>query len=189
MNNDPVWQSFDNVHRAVTELDALSRAVGELIEAGELGSVRIGTWNSDNISDEGNWLVSYYLETTSLYEGRNTLGTLSLGWSLRRNEDLHGSEWAEARTAKLYVGIAPRAKAWSTDDLFIDGSRQSPKAKADDTGLWTDPEDVGRWFFAVRLLSLCSREDLKREVVGPLRKLLRNDNSTAAFVGCVALLR
>jgi hypothetical protein len=181
MTIEPLWQSFENVYRAASELDSLVAAIEDLLEAGELGSVRIGEWGEDNISDEGDWVLTYYLETVRLWRRRRSLGTLSLGFSLRRNEDLHGSGWEEARTAKLYVGFAPTTDAWSTDDLFIDGSGISPSAQQGTGGLWTDPANPERWFFVVRMIELCSRHDLRREVLNPLRLLLDGKSAEEAF--------
>ncbi len=196
MTDDTLWTSYANAMRAGSEVDALMGALDELL-IDELGEQRIDerTRDDQGLDEEQDWVESYGLVSHEivLKRGRSPKrGRIEYAVSLWRKEDERGTAWMGARQSKLYVAyVPPKAEGWFPDTLLVDGNGESPEARPMSTRRWTSNRSglmAGAWFFCVRLLALQSREDLMREVVNPLRLMMRGVDEDLAFANASATL-
>lgn len=194
-----LWASVANVVHADREIAALRRSLEDMLKG--MKSVQrcehTRTW--DKLVSEPEGLVdTYWYEVYELFRRPTrgpapSMGTLTVAYSLWREEDMVEGSWIGARQAKLYVGFDPgrfKADQYWVDDLCLDGSG-SPLNEgmvAVAPCLWEhDPKPSGvpltsrSWFFCVPLDAINSSEDLSREIVSPLDRILGGDAPERAF--------
>lgn len=190
---DTLWQSFANCDSAGEEADALQSAIETAVAECALGQVRQSDdeWTYSYGPDGDVWLSSYTVQSIRIRDVGlpvRARGTLSIAISFYRAEDRAGDDWAGARRAKLYVGVAPTLKAWDTDSLLVDGSGRSDVAAPISAYRWARLGAPEAWFFCVALDAIDSRDALNRDVLGPLRSLLAGEDENTAFAGCRSLI-
>jgi len=194
--SDKLWQSFANVVRISDEAEALLESLETVLEGQDFGRFLVDLEDSADevVTNDSDWCTIYYWVSYRVLERMPkpaSRGMLAIGLSMFRNEDLAGNEWEGARSAKLYAGFAPTARAWTEDTLVVDGNGNSPSAKPISSRRWGTVGRDGKspsWFFCVTLASLQSRKDLVREVVDPLSKLINGAAEDIAFAGCRATI-
>lgn len=193
MTTDAIWQSFANAYAAAGEADALHAALYSAMNTDGLKNFWVDeNWTGDSWWGDGEWLITYFISSSTIREktARGAVrGTLSVAISFYRAEDRSGEGWTGARRAKVYVGLAPKAKAWSMDTLLLNGDGQSDVARPITEYRWAREGEPGAWFFCLALDALNSRESLHRELLAPLSALLAGVGDDAAFDGCSAVLR
>jgi hypothetical protein len=190
---DTLWQSFANTITAAGEAGAVQSAIEQALTDGAAAGVRASDdeWNYENWSDEEEWILSYSIQSIRIRRAAvpgTALGTLSIALSFYRPEDRAGEGWTGGRRAKIYVGVAPKIKAWDQDTLLLDGSGASEMAQARGGRRWWRNDTPSAWFFCVAMDAVDSREALVRELMRPLGALLTGADEEVAFEGCTATL-
>lgn len=202
-----LWSSIANVVHADREIAALRRSLEE-----GLGTMRsVYRWDAAGV--EGSlgsepdhwvdtcWYMVYELRRPPTRGRAPSLGTLTVAYSLWRQEDEVDGSWIGARQAKLYVGFDPNrftAEWYWRDDLCLDGSGRPTNKNivAVAPCLWEhDPPSSDKpysrrsWFFCVPLDALNSPEDLSREVLEPLDRLLEGASPEETFAETTGVFR
>jgi hypothetical protein len=187
--SDTLWNSFSNATKAFTEAEALLEALGESLSSMPGTPVDPGLAEED--WNEGDWVTGYYLNDFPLARNRLKLrGTVSAAVSFWRAEDEVGAGWEGAQLAKLYVGFAPAPRCWGRDTLYVTGSGAADHLQRLSGHRWAGIGSMANsWLFCARLHDLQSRDDLQREIVVPMQKLLAGVADSEAFAHCRSSLK
>lgn len=124
-------------------------------------------------------------------------GNLTVGVELWRDVVDDRNAWPYAKHPLIYVGFSPYQNddyCWA-DDMACDHLGTTPAYPNDEIVpptenapyLWTWSGEKGRWslrnwFFVLSMFAISDREDIQREIVGPLYSLLvENGNPAEIF--------
>jgi hypothetical protein len=207
-DTDPLWLSFSNCVKAATHIEVLTTELEELLTTKD-GSAG---FSLDKYNDEGaiastpDYVTHYYWWSYPMRArggpGRpGRMGYLYVAISFWReeDEDQPDQQWEGARAAKLYVGFSPTEIGNEISKyMVVNGSGRALDAMVLPPHVWAyfeNGKDIAwskrQFFFCVRLAQLESRDDLAREIVQPLNRLLSNPGilQEEAFAGTRACLR
>lgn len=195
--SDPIWSSYANVSKIAEEAEALLVMTDRAISAHDFGRFHVDTedWNDETLEDENEWFTHYFIRSYRVFERMPRLasrGMFSIAISFYRFEDEAGDKWPPGRTAKIYAGFAPTARAWDADSMYVNGAGNAPTCPQISARLWGGQGKdtwVSTWFFAVPLLAITSRADFEREVVVPSAQLLNGVTEDLAFAAASATLQ
>lgn len=190
--SETIWSSAANLVQAGYEITAIITELElQLSKHNELFSYK---YDGDEENNEGGCVSNkYYFWGKLIDKGKRSIpfGFLTYGFSLWREEDGIGNDWAGARDAKIYVGFdTVDGGGWDESCLFIKGDGKglddNYKRASNSPYIWeevvVDEENTNQswrdkaWFYVLPLSKINNKEDISSKLISPVRMLLSGDD-------------
>ena len=192
-----VWNTVANMRVLDASIVSFFRALEEQISDQALWQLvdpeEAASSSSPNGWCRNAWYGLYPLRRVPRGEGRNRgPANLTVGVELWREVPSQENAWQYAREPLIYVGYCPARNDWWHEDMACDYQGipvhyPSGEVMAPTKGtpyLWTlNGEDVDarwslrNWYFILKLFSTHSRDEIRNEIIDPLKSLI-GDNAS-----------
>lgn len=198
-----IWRSADNLLRFAEQFDAfwdkLCRMASDFRDD-QQPVLRLTDLEVEDLDSGNAWLCvgqAAYFQVVELAgasgrpPGRGCVTLLAQIWSeSERSEVVGTSIWKHARTPKLFVGYSRDKDDWWDQDLLDAGGIPTiDEMQPIGTHLWSTSAGKGDWVFCVPLDCINSDEDIQREILTPLWRLMRRADQAQAFALASATCR